>query len=49
MNPVTPEELFQIIGEQTVTIRKQSQALAKMQKEIIDSKPPEKNEVKENG
>ena len=41
MNPVTPEELFQIIGEQTVTIRKQSQELAKMQKEITELKPKE--------
>ena len=38
MNPVTPEELFQIIGEQTVTIRKQAQEMARMQKEITEVK-----------
>jgi len=47
MNPVTPEELFQIIGEQLMTIRKQNQELMRLQKEITDSKP--KEEVKKNG
>jgi hypothetical protein len=46
MNPVTPEELFQIIGEQTVTIRKQAQEMARMQKEITELKP---KEVKKDG
>jgi len=41
MNPVTPEELFQIIGEQTVTIRKRSQQLAILQKEITELKAKE--------
>jgi len=47
MNQITPEELFQIIGEQLMTIRKQNQELMRLQKEIIDSKP--KEEVKKNG
>ena len=47
MNQITPEELFQIIGEQLMTIRKQNQEIMRLQKEIIDSKP--KEEVKKNG
>jgi len=46
MNPITPDELFQIIGEQTVTIRKQNQEIMKLQKEITELKPKEE---KKNG
>ena len=47
MNQINAEELFQIIGEQLMTIRKQNQELMRLQQEIIDSKP--KEEVKKNG
>ena len=47
MNQLNADELFQIIEEQLMTIRKQNQELMRLQKEIIDSKP--KEEVKKNG
>jgi len=46
MNQLNAEELFQIIGEQTVTIRKQNQELMRLQTEITELKP---KEVKKNG
>ena len=49
MNPVTPEELFQIIGEQTVTIRKQLQQLTQQQNEIKELRPPVLPAKKEKG
>jgi len=47
MNQLNADELFQIIGEQTYTIRKQGQEIIRLQKEITDSKP--KEEEKKNG
>ena len=47
MNQLNADELFQIIGEQTYTIRKQNQEIIRLQKEITDSKP--KEEEKKNG
>ena len=47
MNQLNADELFQIIGEQTYTIRKQSQEIIRLQQEVTDSKP--KEEVKKNG
>jgi len=41
MNQLNAEELFQIIGEQTYTIRKQSQEITRLQKEITELKPKE--------
>ena len=46
MNQLNADELFQIIGEQTYTIRKQSQEIIRLQKEITELKP---KEVKKNG
>ena len=46
MNQINAEELFQIIGEQTYTIRKQGQEIIRLQKEITELKP---KEVKKNG
>ena len=46
MNQLNADELFQIIGEQTYTIRKQGQEILKLQKEITELKP---KEVKKNG
>jgi len=41
MNQLNADELFQIIGEQTYTIRKQSQEITRLQKEITELKPKE--------
>jgi len=41
MNQINAEELFQIIGEQTYTIRKQGQEIIRLQKEITELKPKE--------
>jgi len=46
MNQLNADELFQIIGEQTYTIRKQSQEITMLQKEITELKPKEE---KKNG
>ena len=46
MNQLNADELFQIIGEQTYTIRKQSQEIIRLQKEITELKPKEE---KKNG
>ena len=46
MNQLNADELFQIIGEQTYTIRKQNQEIMKLQKEITELKPKEE---KKNG
>ena len=42
-NQITPDQLFQIIGELTVETRILRQELARLQKEIIDSKAEVKN------
>ena len=47
MNQLNADELFQLIGEQTYTIRKQGQEIMRLQKEITELKP--KEEVKKNG
>ena len=47
MNQLNADELFQIIGEQTYTIRKQGQEIIRLQKEVTELKP--KEEVKKNG
>ncbi len=47
MNQINAEELFQIIGEQLMTIRKQNQELMRLQTEVTKLKP--KEEVKKNG
>ena len=47
MNPITPDELFQIIGEQTVTIRKQNQEIMRLQQEASKPKPQKKEDKKE--
>ena len=46
MNQLNADELFQIIGEQTYTIRKQNQEIIRLQKEITELKPKEE---KKNG
>jgi len=47
MNQVTPEELFQVIGEQTVAIRKQGQEIMRLQQEASKPKPQKKEDKKE--
>ena len=47
MHQINAEELFQIIGEQLMTIRKQNQEIMRLQTEVTKLKP--KEEVKKNG
>ncbi len=47
MNQLNADELFQIIGEQTYTIRKQGQEIIRLQQEVTDSKPKEEKEMSE--
>lgn len=42
MEPINAEELFQIIGEYTVTIRRQNQEIILLQKEISELKEKKK-------
>jgi hypothetical protein len=47
-NPVNAEELFQIIGEQVITIRKLTQKLTLLQKEVIDNQQKEAHVTPDN-
>ena len=47
MNQLNADELFQIIGEQTYTIRKQGQEIIRLQQEASKPKPQKKEDKKE--
>jgi len=48
MNQLNADELFQIIGEQTYTIRKQGQEITRLQKETSKSQSQSQSQEKED-